>query len=127
MTKLLLALDPGFVVVFVAVGRDAHDEAGGTVVGTAAPFLIALAAGWVAARAWRDPFGIRTGIVAAAVTICGGMLLRSFAFGEGTAPAFVTVAALFLSVTLIGWRAAASAAGLRRDEGRARPSPDRGE
>jgi len=109
--RLLLALDPAFVLLFVAVGRDAHDEQSGTVLATAAPFLIALAAGWGAARAWRDPAGLTTGVVVTSVTLAGGMLLRRFAFGDGTAPAFVVVAALFLSLFLIGWRAAVTLAG----------------
>ena len=46
------------VVVFVAIGRRSHDEGGNVVTETAAvaaPFLIALAVGWLAARAWRRP------------------------------------------------------------------------
>lgn len=105
----LLLLDPIAVVAFVAIGRDTHDEAptlGGLVV-TAAPFLIALGAGWLAARAWRNPVAISSGAVVAGVTLVLGMVLRRTAFGEGTAVAFVVVATLFLGCTMIGWRAIA--------------------
>lgn len=113
MTRLLLAFDPAFVVLFVAIGRDAHGEEStvGSVLTTAAPFLIALAAGWTAARAWRDPTGLRTGAGVVAVTLVGGLLLRNLAFGDGTAPAFVLVAAGSLTVFLIGWRRVAELAG----------------
>jgi hypothetical protein len=113
VTRLLLALDPAFVVLFVAVGRDAHNEEStvGAVLSTATPFLIALTAGWTAARAWRDPTGLTTGAIVAAVTLLGGMLLRNLVFGDGTDPAFVLVAALFLAMSLIGWRWAAKLAG----------------
>jgi hypothetical protein len=107
--RLLLLLDPVVVVAFVAIGRDTHDEAptlGGLMV-TAAPFLIALAAGWLAARAWRDPAGIPTGAVVAAVTLVLGMALRRTIFDEGTAVAFVVVATLFLGIAMLGWRAIA--------------------
>jgi hypothetical protein len=113
VSRLLLLLDPAFVLLFVTIGRDTHDEGGdfGDVVTTAAPFLIALAAGWTAARVWRDPVGLGTGIIVTAVTLIGGMVLRNLVFGEGTAPAFVVVAALFLSASLLGWRLAAAAVG----------------
>jgi hypothetical protein len=107
--RLLLLLDPAVVVAFVAIGRDTHDEPptlGGSAV-TAAPFLIALAAGWLAARAWRSPFSIASGAVVATVTLVLGMVLRRTVFGEGTAIAFVVVATLFLGITMLGWRAIA--------------------
>lgn len=123
MNRLLLVLDPVFVLLFVAVGRDTHDETGtiGDVVSTAAPFLIAMAAAWIATRVWRDPFGLRAGAVVAAVTVAGGMLLRNLVFDDGTAPAFVLVAAAFLSATLLGWRLAAGRLPSKANTGRLSP------
>jgi hypothetical protein len=109
MQRAWLLLDPIVVVAFVAIGRDTHDEAptlGGLMV-TAAPFLIALGAGWLAARAWRRPTAISTGAIVAGVTLVLGMVLRRTVFGEGTAIAFVVVATLFLGAAMLGWRAIA--------------------
>lgn len=100
------ALDVAAVAVFVLVGRRSHDE-GLTVSGvvsTAAPFLIGLATGWFAARAWRAPAAIATGAVVWVVTVAVGLVLRRTAFDDGTAFAFVVVTALTLTVLLIGWR-----------------------
>lgn len=104
-------LDTVAVVVFVAVGRRTHDQDPGTaaVFATAAPFLIALFAGWLVARAWRRPLSLVTGLVVWAVTIVGGMLLRNLVFGDGTATSFVVVAAAFTFACLIGWRLVALA------------------
>ena len=95
------------VVVFVALGRRSHDEGGNVVVGTAkvaAPFLIALAAGWLAARAWQRPRAIVTGLVIWVITVALGMVLRRFVFDRGTATSFVIVATIVTGVFLLGWR-----------------------
>jgi len=100
------ALDAAAIVLFVAIGRRNHDEdpgLGGTFE-TAAPFLIALAVGWLVARAWRRPFALVTGVVVWAVTIALGMLLRNLVFDRGTAASFIVVATLFTGALLIGWR-----------------------
>lgn len=96
-----------FVVLFVALGRKSHDEGGNVVVGTlkvAAPFLIALAVGWLAARAWNSPTAPSTGIVIWVVTVAGGMVLRHFVFDRGTALPFIIVASVFTLLFLVGWR-----------------------
>ena len=106
--RVALAVDVLLVIVFVAIGRRSHEEAGNVVVGTldvAAPFVIALAVSWVLARAWTDPKSVRTGTVVWGTTVALGMLLRKFAFGRGTAPAFVIVATITLCLFLLGWRA----------------------
>ena len=99
-------LDAALVVVFVSIGRTSHaeglDVAG--VAGTAWPFLAALVAGWLAARAWRHPLAVwPTGVVVWAVTVVGGMLLRAVS-GQGTQFAFIVVATLTLAAFLLGWR-----------------------
>ena len=97
------------VVAFVLVGRGSHEEGLtlGGVASTAAPFLLALAVGWVVSQAWRHPFAVRTGVVVWAVTVIAGLLLRRFAWSDGTALAFVIVTAVVLGVIIVGWRLAA--------------------
>jgi hypothetical protein len=108
--------DAVLVVVFAAVGRASHHEAVDLpgVASTAGPFLAGLAIGWLVTLAWRAPARPwRTGVGVWAVTLVAGMLLR-VAVGEGTAPAFVIVAAVFLLLTLVGWRLIAAAVSARR-------------
>lgn len=109
MRSLLLLLDAGSVILFVALGRDTHDEAAGLsgLVETAAPFLLALCLGWLATRAWRNPADLPTGVAVVAITVVAGMLFRRALFDEGTALAFVIVTTVFLSATMLGWRLAA--------------------
>lgn len=95
------------IVIFVAIGRKNHDEgeAASGIFRVAAPFLIAAVAGWVASRAWKKPFELRTGAIVWLTTIIVGMLVRHFAFDDGTATAFIIVATVFLCAFLNGWRA----------------------
>ncbi|WEK13984.1 MAG: DUF3054 domain-containing protein [Candidatus Microbacterium phytovorans] len=107
---IALVTDAVLVTTFAAVGRASHESA--VLPGlaqTAWPFLVALAAGWTLARAWRDPLAPwRTGIIVWLVTVTGGMLLRA-ASGQGTAFAFVVVATLTLLLFVVGWRLLAAA------------------
>lgn len=118
-TAVAAAVDLLLVLGFVAVGRAEHESgplAG--ILSTAWPFLVALAAGWLVARAWRAPLApVRTGLVVWVVTVAGGVLLR-LAAGDSAAPAFVVVAAATLALLLVGWRALAAAAGALRRRGR---------
>lgn len=104
------ALDVASVFVFVAIGRRNHDE--GTAIdgmlSVAAPFLIALAIGWIVSRAWFRPLNLRTGVIIWATTVAVGLLLRNVVYDRGTATTFVVVATLFLCAVLIGWRAVAA-------------------
>ena len=55
------AIDAVLIVGFAALGRRSHDE-GSSLAGileVAAPFLIAMAVGWLVARAWRSPLAPR--------------------------------------------------------------------
>ncbi len=104
---LALALDAVAVVVFVAIGRRTHDEGGNVVAGAArvaAPFLIAMALGWLIGRTWRDPFGLATGAIVWLVTVIAGLLLRHFLFDRGTATPFIIVATATLGTFIMGWR-----------------------
>ena len=108
MKKFLssLLLDAALVVVFVLIGTRNHDTntGAGGVATVAAPFLIGLAAGWLVTRAWKAPTAVKTGVLIWVVTIVVGLVLRRFAWDEGTAGAFVIVAAVFNAFTLVGWR-----------------------
>lgn len=110
LVAMAAGIDIVSVVVFVAIGRKNHDESGSVIASTlkvAAPFLIALAVGWIAVRAWQAPTAVRTGLVIWLVTVIGGMLLRKFAFDRGTAVPFIIVASVFTLLFLVGWRALA--------------------
>ena len=107
--RWFLGFDALAVIAFVAVGRSSHDEKNtlAGVVTTAAPFLIALGAAWLIARAWQAPLSWPTGIAVWAATAAGGMLLRRFVFQDSTAISFIVAGTVFLGVFLVGWRALA--------------------
>ena len=104
---LAATFDVVAIIVFVVIGRRNHDE--GTalrgMLRVAAPFLIGLAVGWLIARAWKEPTSTTTGMVIWPVTVVVGMLVRRFAFDNGTALAFIVVATMFIGLLLVGWRA----------------------
>lgn len=104
---LAAGLDVFVVIAFVAIGRRNHEEGSaiGDIAATGAPFLIGLAVGWLAARAWQRPVAIATGLVVWPITVAVGMIARRIVFDDGTAIAFVIVATIFLGVFLVGWRA----------------------
>ena len=98
--------DAASIVIFVAIGRKNHDEgqAASGIFRVAAPFLLALLAGWVIARRWKEPLSQRNGVLISLTTIVLGMLLRKLVFDDGTATAFIIVATVFLGTLLNGWR-----------------------
>lgn len=106
---LAVGFDVFVAVAFVAIGRRNHDENPGIggLLETAAPFLIGLVLAWAAARLWKDPLSIPTGLVVWVVTVAVGMVCRRLLFDEGTALSFVIVASVFLGAFLNGWRAVA--------------------
>lgn len=101
-----LALDAALVLTFVLIGREEHagSSATGHVLSVVLPFWFGLVAGWAGAKVWRAPWAIRTGALIWPAVVIVGMLARRWVFGDGTAPAFVIVATLFLGAALIGWR-----------------------
>ncbi|HEX9259617.1 MAG TPA: DUF3054 domain-containing protein [Acidimicrobiales bacterium] len=114
LAALAAAVDVLVVLVFVVIGRRTHEE-GTAIIDTfevAAPYLIALAAGWVAgwvitARASKRrlwPLTVRFGVVVWLVTVALGTVLRHSVFDRGTAGSFVIVASSFLALFLLGWR-----------------------
>jgi FtsH-binding integral membrane protein len=109
---LAIVLDCCCVLLFVIIGRASHAK-GESVAGIAStvwPFLAGLAGGWLAARAWRRPFGLfpaGVGVWLGAAAL--GMVLRVVS-GQGTAAAFIGVALAFLGLFLLGWRLVAGLA-----------------
>lgn len=114
MRSRVLAFDVTAVVLFAAAGRATHERDLAGVLGTAAPFLVALVAGWALTRAWQSPATLRAGYGVAVVTITVGLLLRRLAWGDGTALSFVVVTIAVLSALILGWRVALAVARSRR-------------
>lgn len=104
--ELAIGIDVFVVVLFVAIGRRTHEEgsAFGELMRTALPFLIGLAAAWTAARGWKRPAAVMTGLVIWPITVLVGMIVRRTIFDRGTATSFVVVTTLFLGACLVGWR-----------------------
>ena len=102
-------LDVGWVLLFVAIGRNSHTE-GVTLAGgaeTAWPFLVGLALGWAVIRAWHRPAAlVPTGVVVWLVCVGTAMALRLVS-GQGAAGAFIVVALAFVGLGLVGWRTGA--------------------
>ena len=124
-----MALDAIAILLFAALGRRSHDEGGGVldVLETAAPFLIALAAGWILVLVARlAPTSVAAGVVLWVVTVAGGLVLRRTLWDRGTRPSFLLVAALVLGVLLVVWRGGVSFARSRREIRSASPPPGAG-
>ena len=112
----LLWLDVVVVFGFVVLGRRTHEEAE-TVSGvlrTAAPFMLALLAGWAVTKAWHRPAALSVGAGVLVTTVVAGMVLRNVVFDEGTATSFIVVATLFLALGFLGWRLVAAWIASRR-------------
>jgi hypothetical protein len=104
---LSIVLDVVFVVLFTVIGRVSHGEDLGFagVLQTAWPFLAGTLLGWLVTAAWRRPLAlVRSGVPIWVATVVVGMLLRVVS-DQGVALSFVIVAAVFLGVFLLGWRA----------------------
>lgn len=104
--RIALLADVVLVVVFAVIGRASHDE-GVSVAGiahTAWPFLVGVVVGTLLVVAMKNPpLSLVAGGLVWASTLVLGMLLRHLS-GQGTAFAFVIVAAIVLAVFLIGSR-----------------------
>ena len=111
-TVIAALADMAAIIVFVAIGRRNHHEGDAVdgILTVAAPFLIALAVGWVVARAWVRPMQVESAFIIWPVTVAVGMVLRNLVFDRGTALPFILVATLVTGVFLVGWRMVAARA-----------------
>lgn len=102
-------MDAAVILVFAAIGRDAHQR-GETITGvlaTAWPFLAGAAAAWLLARVWRRPLSIwPAGVSVWTGALVGGMILRAVT-GQTVVLPFIIVATLSLGILLLGYRAVA--------------------
>ncbi|MCX6500736.1 MAG: DUF3054 domain-containing protein [Arthrobacter sp.] len=106
------AADTVLILLFAAIGRDAHQrgEIITGVLATAWPFLAGAAVAWLALRLWRGPLALWPAGVAVWIgTVAVGMLLRA-ATGQIVVLPFVIVALLSLGVFLLGYRLLVAAA-----------------
>ncbi len=104
--------DVALILLFAAIGRDAHQrgEIITGVLATAWPFLAGAAASWLALRVWRAPLAVwPAGVGVWLGTVAVGMLLRAVT-GQTVVLPFVVVALLALGVFLLGYRLLAAAA-----------------
>jgi hypothetical protein len=106
MKRWFWVLDASVIVSFAFIGSDFHgfslDFLG--FMGVAVPFLIALAGGIFALRAWIKPLSILNGFLLAVISLTGGMLLRSYVWGDGTARTFIIVTGVYFMAFMVGWR-----------------------
>ena len=100
------AVDVILVLLFAIIGRRSHAEANDLVgvAQTAWPFLVGCVLGLLLVWRWRDPAGLRSGVVVWLSTVVLGLALR--VLGGSTAQvSFVMVTTITLGVFLVGWRA----------------------
>lgn len=121
MLRSLLALvaDLVLVVLFAALGLATHGAplAVSTVLLVAWPFAVGTLLGHLAVRSWNAPLRLWPhGVMVWAITLAGGMALRSL-LGMGTQLAFVLTTAIILALLLLGWRLVAALLGRRRRAG----------
>ena len=105
------------VVVFAAAGKSSHEasDSSWVILAIVWPFAVAVVVahalllwrGGRVSRVWPE------GTVVLAVTYVLGMALRVLS-GRGIAVAFLIVAALFLTFTMLGWRGVVRLSGSRR-------------
>ena len=114
--------DVAVILAFVLMGRNSHEErlSPASVLGVAAPFLIAAALSWAALVLWHRSNGGEAataalpslrlvwpdGVTVWLGTAVLGLVLRGLVFGDGTAASFVIVTGAVLGVGLVGWRVA---------------------
>ncbi len=114
---LPLLLDLVCVLAFAAAGKGSHEPGRSewVVLAIVWPFALAVLVAHAGLRARGvAPGTVRpAGLVVLVVTYVLGMVLRVVS-GRGIAVGFLVVAAIFLAVTLLGWRAVAAVLARRR-------------
>lgn len=115
-----LVADLACVLALAVGGKNSHDASGSAwvVLTIMWPFAVAagLAHAWLASRGRPTRQVWPEGAIVLAATYVLGMLLRVIS-GRGVAPGFLVVAAIFLAVTMLGWRGVVLLATRRRDIG----------
>ncbi len=90
-------------------GRNTHepDETAWVLLAIAWPFVLSAVVAHIGLRlsGRRASRGWPEGVIVLTVTYALGMVLRGLS-GRGLAAGFLVVAAIFLAVTMLGWRAA---------------------
>ncbi|MGK2308517.1 DUF3054 domain-containing protein [Cutibacterium sp. V947] len=107
LVRRALVADIICVILFATIGRASHGRAlsPGGLLRTGTPFVLGLAVGWVIVVTARVPAQRWVaGLVVWASTLIVGMAVRYFT-NQAVTVFFVTVAASFLALALIGWRA----------------------
>jgi hypothetical protein len=103
-----IVLDLVCVLAFAFGGKSSHEasDSNTIVLKIVWPFAVAVIVGWLGAM-WNGMRGLRVwpgGVTILAVTYVLGMALREVS-GRGLAGGFLIVAVIFLTVTMLGWRA----------------------
>jgi peptidoglycan/LPS O-acetylase OafA/YrhL len=114
IAALAASADALLILLFAAIGRDAHQRAENVtgVLATAWPFLAGAAVAWLALRLWRAPLRLwPAGVAVWLGTVGVGMALRAVT-GQTVVLPFIIVALLSLAVFLLGYRLVV--AGVRR-------------
>lgn len=108
-----LVADTVSILAFAVVGIASHDgDLAGAFARVVWPFAVGGAAGWVWTRAWRAPDRVwPVGVAVWSTTVLLGLVLRAVT-GGGVAWSFAAVTAVFLAITMLGWRGLVTA--LRR-------------
>ena len=111
---LAIVADVVAVVVFAAIGRMSHAEPDDLLglLGTAAPFLVGVAAMWATPAVRANPIGIRAALTVWAGTVVVGLVVRA-GFTWSLPLSFAIVTAVALGVLLMGWRALSAAVSVR--------------
>lgn len=102
-----IVVDLALVALFVVIGRASHAEALDVdgLLRTGLPFVAGTLMAWIGfLLKRRTGLSITNGVFVWAMTLVLGMLFRLL-LGDTADPAFVVVAAAFLALFLIGWRA----------------------
>ncbi|MGI9000644.1 MAG: DUF3054 domain-containing protein [Pseudonocardia sp.] len=113
---LALSADVVAVIVFAAVGRVSHAESDDLLglLGTVAPFAVALVATWATPMVRAHPVGLRAGAYVLAGTVVLGLALRT-AFSGWPPLSFALVTVVALGVLLLGWRSLSTAVSHRAE------------
>ncbi|RBP64694.1 DUF3054 family protein [Brevibacterium sanguinis] len=108
---IALTVDLILVILFTIIGHYTHshtfDPTG--LWSTAWPFLAGLVLAWLLGAVWDRPVSpLHTGGAVWAITVLTALVIRALT-GQGTAGAFIVVAASLNLLTLVGWRVVAAA------------------